>query len=164
MVCCELFGWNVWFLKHLIWKTWWECRGTQVWCSPSLCFSSVLSLSASLLHVPLQHTLLHSAPSLSRLSNCSACISCSEFQVEELLFVRSLRLASRKRCNFEKAETLRFEIAMARTFISEGLGTVDLSLLFHRQKLNSTATWHLRFRNVSICDFIQRFFCGTCGP
>ena len=45
-------------------------------------------------------------------------------------------------------------------YISESLGTFDLSLLFHRQKI---AIWNLRFRNAAICDFIPRLFCGTCS-
>ena len=49
----------------------------------------------------------------------------------------SLSLAPRKRCDFENADTLRFEIAhpiIAVIFISERLGTFDLSLLFQSQK------------------------------
>ena len=70
-------------------------------------------------------------------------------------------LASRKCCDFENAETLRFEIAPPQNplqfFIYESLGTFELSLLFHRHK--NIAIWNLRFRNAAICDFIPRFFC-----
>ena len=53
----------------------------------------------------------------------------------DYFFRQVICLASRKRCDFENAETLRFEIAPPKNrsdfFISESLVTFDLSLLFH---------------------------------
>ena len=73
-------------------------------------------------------------------------------------------LASRKRCDFENAETLQFEIAPPRNhgdflFLEVWAPSTCSCCL----KGKNTAIWNLRFRNSAICDFIPRFFCGTCG-
>ena len=70
-------------------------------------------------------------------------------------------LVSRKRCDFESAETLRFKIApRKKRFDFSFLKIWAPSTYLCCFKVKKTiAIWILRFGNAAICDFIPRCFC-----
>ena len=74
-------------------------------------------------------------------------------------------LVSRKHCDFENAEMLRFEIVLPTEDRSDFLflrvwapSTCLCCLTIKKSQSKNIAIWNLRFRNAAICDFIPRFF------
>ena len=78
-----------------------------------------------------------------------------------VLYNFRLDIASRKRCDFENAETLRVEIAHppknGSDFLFLKVWAPSTCLTVSQEK--NIAIWNLRFRNAAIRDFMPRFCC-----